>query len=893
MRAAGGIRRLALLGAIAALGSSLAAATAASAAQVPSGFQDSVVFDGLREPTAFRFSPDDRVFVAEKRGRIVVFEDLEDDSPTEFADLREQVYDYGDRGLLGLALDPDFPATPYVYALYTFDHVLDEDAPGAYPRWGEPPTYEGDSACAGLAPAVDACAVSGRLVRFEAEGDHAEGGAATPVEDVLIEDWCQQGSSHSIGDLEFGPEGALFASGGEGAIFTTADYGQFGWPNVNQCADPPGVRGEALEPPDAEGGSLRSQDVLTPADPTGLSGTVIRVHPQTGLALPGNPFYAAGPDENARRIVAFGLRNPYRFAIHPETGEIYVNNVGGGPYEEIDRFASIPSPAYNSGWPCYESDAPNEVFEVLELDLCEGLYQQPGSTSSPFFFYDHHFGVTPEDECPHEDGSAISGSAIYEGDALPASYNGALFFSDAVRGCMYVMFAGEDGRPDPSTVVPFLTETGKFEYPAVDIQVGPEGALYYSTLFSRSVEFGPGTIRRIAYFSGNQPPVAVLTATPEWGETSPGALEADFDAGDSTDADGEALTYEWDLDEDGQYDDGTGPQQTETFFDSQNHTVAVRVTDEQGANGVERVTVYPGDSPPQPEILEPDAGLEWRVGQPIDFSGEAADPDQPGGLAATSLDWSTRLYHCPGGPDSCHTHSGPAFPSVGSGTLVAPEHGYPTHLELKLTATDSRGLTATTSVMLEPIPAELEIGSDPPGVNLGVGFVNKTAPFAFTAIEGSSVTLAAPENAEVGGRKYAWQGWSDGGARVHTVLADGQTAKYTAAYALVAGPTEETTPPGSSPPPAGGGKGIGPPQTLLRKRPRAVTHKRRARFVFAASDPTARFECRLDGAAWRVCRSPRVYRRLEPGFHSFQVVARGADGQYDPTSITLRWRILR
>ena len=39
-------------------------------------------------------------------------------------------------------------------------------------------------------------------------------------EDVLVEDWCQQFSSHSIGDLQFGPEGALYASGGEGASFS-------------------------------------------------------------------------------------------------------------------------------------------------------------------------------------------------------------------------------------------------------------------------------------------------------------------------------------------------------------------------------------------------------------------------------------------------------------------------------------------------------------------------------------------------------------------------------------------------------------------------------------------------------------------------------------------------
>ena len=97
------------------------AARAATDATLPAGFQESTVFDGLTFPTNFRFSPDGRVFVAEKSGIIKVFDSLDDTTPTVFADLREQVDDYWDRGLLGLALDPNFPATPYVYVLYTYD----------------------------------------------------------------------------------------------------------------------------------------------------------------------------------------------------------------------------------------------------------------------------------------------------------------------------------------------------------------------------------------------------------------------------------------------------------------------------------------------------------------------------------------------------------------------------------------------------------------------------------------------------------------------------------------------------------------------------------------------------------------------------------------------------
>src|SRR6185295_2772044 len=96
--------------------------------------------------------------------------------------------------------------------------------------------------------------------------------------------------------------------GGDGATFTTTDYGQFGTPG-NPCGDPPG--GNALTPPTTEGGALRAQDVATDADPAGLDGTIIRIHPNDGTPVAGNPFIT-NPDVNKQRIIAYGLRNPFR-----------------------------------------------------------------------------------------------------------------------------------------------------------------------------------------------------------------------------------------------------------------------------------------------------------------------------------------------------------------------------------------------------------------------------------------------------------------------------------------------------------------------------------------------------------------------------------------------------
>ena len=194
---------------------------------------------------------------------------------------------------------------------------------------------------------------------------------------MLIEDWCQQYPSHSVGSLEFDDAGRLYASGGEGASFTFTDYGQDGSP-TNPCGDPPLPVGGAQTPPSAEGGALRSQDLRTSGDPVTLGGTVIRVNRSTGAGVAGNPL-AGSSDPNARRIVADGLRNPFRFTIS-EAGEVWLGDVGWSQWEEIDTFTAGGAVA-NFGWPCYEGFGRQPGYDSADLAICEGLYDAPGSVT--------------------------------------------------------------------------------------------------------------------------------------------------------------------------------------------------------------------------------------------------------------------------------------------------------------------------------------------------------------------------------------------------------------------------------------------------------------------------------------------------------------------------------
>jgi glucose/arabinose dehydrogenase len=185
------------------------------------------------------FSRDGRIFVAEKRGIIKVFSGLSDTTPDVVADLRTNVHDYWDRGMLGMALHPDFPATNAIYALYTYDAPLGRTAP----------VY--NDACAD--PTGNGCVVSGRLSRLTNIG----GAASSVTENVLISDWCQQFPSHSIGSISFGPDGALYVSGGDGASFNGVDYGQYGSPPILA----------AILPAASAGGCRRPSPMAAPCAP--------------------------------------------------------------------------------------------------------------------------------------------------------------------------------------------------------------------------------------------------------------------------------------------------------------------------------------------------------------------------------------------------------------------------------------------------------------------------------------------------------------------------------------------------------------------------------------------------------------------------------------------------
>lgn len=170
-------------------------------------------------------------------------------------------------------------------------------------------------------------------------------------------------------------------------------------------------------------------------------GKILRIN-SDGTIPTDNPFFNTASGAN-RSIWALGLRNPFTFGFQPGTGRLFINDVGAGAWEEInDGIAGS-----NYGWP-----------------NCEGVCSPSNANfRDPLFQYGH--GNSPTTGC------AIVGAAFYNPpvNQFPSSYLGKFFFADACSGWIRVF----DSAAGSASA--FATGISS----PVDLQVGPDGCLYY------------------------------------------------------------------------------------------------------------------------------------------------------------------------------------------------------------------------------------------------------------------------------------------------------------------------------------------------------------------------------------------------------------------------------
>jgi glucose/arabinose dehydrogenase len=606
----------------------------------PAGFSDKLVAGGLNLPVAMEFAPDGRLFVTEKDGAIRVIKGgILLDQP--FATLA--VNSEGERGVQGIAFDPDFDSNGYLYVYYTT---------------ASEPVHNRVS----------------RLTADPANPDRMLAGSERPILDLeaLVT------VSHNGGALEFGPDGMLY--------ITTGDNYH---PHLAQ--------------------SLTSR-----------LGKVLRID-SDGSIPSDNPFYRTSGAY--REIWALGLRNPFTAAMS-SSGEMYINDVGQDTWEEIN----VGSRGANFGWP-----------------LCEGRCSEPGF-EDPLHTYQH-----PADES----GSSIAGGAFYEASQFPSEYRGSYFFGDYVQG--FIKRLAPDGQE-----MDFLAGINS----PVDIEVGPEGHLYYLSI-------GAGEVRRVQFTTaGNYEPVAVATANQTSGVAP---LAVRFDGSQSTDRNGDDLTYSWD------FGDGTGPangeQATHVYEENGPYVATLTVDDGRGGTNAQTLDITVG-TPPEGEILAPSGSARYDAGDVISFRGTATDEGQE--LPASAYSWKIDFHH------NTHIHPFQEFDGVTSGTFEIPRVGETANdvwYRVYLTVTDPSGLTHQSTQDIVPNTSAITLASNVTGVELSLDGQPHMAPYSFVGVVGAERTIEAPEVQVVDGMVHEFQSWSDGGTEpVRTILTPAGDRTLTAYY---------------------------------------------------------------------------------------------------------------
>ena len=705
-------------------------------AQLLPDFVDETLNSTLNKPVGITFDETGKAYIWEQSGLVHLMDTVGIISDTPFIDIREEVSEFVDHGLLGFALDPKFSENGYVYLLYVVDphHLFFYGTPDYNPN-----------------TTIINEATIGRITRYTADPNNNFKTVIESSRKILLGDSANNGfpivaSSHGVGTLAFGTDGTLLASCGETGSFVSTDVGNHEDSFYEQ----------ALQ-----------QNIITVAENVGayraqmlnsLSGKIIRIDSETGFGIPSNPYFdASNPLANRSKVWTRGLRNPFRMYLDVETGShnpsdgmpgvIYIGDVGASKWEELNI---AEHGGINFGWPIFEGmatknsfankirdnrNAPNPFFGTNDCEqeffTFHDLVAQPNTLVPPFFanpcnpqeqipdtlypsvhirptiaWLNHgqmtdSVAVIPafdengntidyeienqeaEVEGIHFDGSSSLAGFHYHGNNFPAEFQGRYFHAD-FNGWISIFDFDESFKL--IRVDTFATDVKGI----VDMKVSPyDGCLYYVKVIE-----GP-SIHRICY-GGDPPPVAIAKADVYYG---PSPLTVTLDASESYHPKNYPFSFEWKL-PDGETSDS--PTFNHDFVSANSQatgiTVELIVTDSVGNIGSDELTISLNNTPPQVEIISVKDGDLYPVSDFTYLPLQATVSDAEHTDEQLTFQWQVFLYH------NSHNHAGPIENSRETFALLEPVgcNGELYWYRVELTVTDLAGLSTKDIVEIYP-----------------------------------------------------------------------------------------------------------------------------------------------------------------------------------------------
>ncbi len=711
-----------------------------NAQALPTGFSYSTVASGWVEPVGTTFnSTGTKMFVWQKGGQVYVCNwngTTYVKQATAVVDIAPEVGNWRDHGMLGFALDPNFEVNGLIYMMYVVDrHYLLNFGTGSY----NASTNNYLSATIGRITRYQTTTLGSNLVVVPASRTILLGESKTTGIPILYE-------SHGVGSLAFASDGTLLATVGDAASYVSMDAGSQPETYYAQALTDGIIRANENV------GAFRSQMLNS------FNGKLLRLDPTNGNGVSSNPFYnAASPRSAQSRLWAFGLRNPFRMCVRPNTGsanpatgdigEIYISEVGLDTYEELNI---IKAPASNLGWPIYEGLTPSAGYygaTTANLDEPNPLFGTGGCIQQYFTFnnllkqatadnnhtiynpcnpavaissvndnrFFHHLAAL--DWKHREDSTRVAvftsnNFVIKQIGTAGSGVIGKPFQGNAATGCVW--YTGTLFPPQYNNTY-FVADYGSnwirnFKIQFTDQVQSVDSFEIATTAFTSIVhlsmnpldgtlfctDIGEGNIYRITY-GGNQAPIAKLSSDKKFGA---GPLSVNFTGNTSYDPEGGHITYSWD------FGDGTALNTTANpshSFSSGNSSpkkfvVKLTVKDSVNAIGVDSLIISINNTPPNITITSPINNSTYKVGTDTAYTLSAIVTDAEHSPGQLKYVWQTALRH------NNHQHVEPIDTNKLTSSVISRIgcNGDAYYWFVKLTVTDADGLSTTDSAKIFP-----------------------------------------------------------------------------------------------------------------------------------------------------------------------------------------------